>query len=1043
MVGKRFYHCCFAATLMAACLAAPAAFAAPDDAYAASVRLPPRSINDITRMLDDYRQHDDLVRRLTAVADGSPPATSERQALFSFYWQRAKAAAELGRIQQQIGDLVAATRYGQTGAPEYARALRELALAESLGGNFLSAQKYLAEAIRQVPPSSPGQLVGAYGHAVMLSVKIGDFEGAQKALLQLESTLGGLRSGKGWASFSHAWLGAYEKARGDLYAMSGKPVEAEAAYRRAIREVELMIADIPALLAAGQDVPTVEFLRQGLEGMWRSVALALRDQGKLVEAEAIARRALEHTLKRAGRFSPDVGRGLQVMSGILAEQGRFAEAARLADSAVDTLLASGPVESSLPVVSARRAALRAQVALGNDQRALAIYEQIRQSVAAEPELAARFLNGDLDVVIAWLRTGQPEKAAPMAALMLERSSREQGGLALRTVEIRAFDAMARADQGDRLAALAALRETVPILVERVRNDSESETGSARRQQRLIVILERYIRLLAEMQAKGELPAGFDAANAAFVMADFARASSVQRALTRSAARAAIRDPLLADMARQEQDAQRRANALGELLTQLLAAAPDQQLPVIQEKIRADIEILKATRARLKREIGEKFPDYARLVDPPPVDIAEVRKLLHPGEVLFSWYFGTRSAHVWVIAADGRSRFAALPGSRATIAADVAALRRSLNPDVATIEQIPPFDVLGAHRLYQQLFAPVDDLLAGARTLLVVPHGELGQLPLALLVSAPVAQPASGGLPFAAYRNVPWLMRKAALAQLPSVTALASLRRVPPGAADRLPFAGFGDPYFSTEQAARAERPLAAPKLALRGVPLALRSVPTTQAIDAADLALLPRLPDTAQEIRDIAAVLGADPARDVFLNRSASEQKVFEADLANRKVLMFATHGLVPGDLDGLSQPALALSAPEVSGSAGDGLLTQEEILGLKLNADWVVLSACNTAAGEGAGSEAVSGLGRAFFYAGARALLVSNWPVETEAARALMTDLFRRQAADPGLGKAEALRLAMGGMIDGPGKVAGKSGKPVFSYAHPLFWAPFVLVGD
>jgi CHAT domain-containing protein len=107
------------------------------------------------------------------------------------------------------------------------------------------------------------------------------------------------------------------------------------------------------------------------------------------------------------------------------------------------------------------------------------------------------------------------------------------------------------------------------------------------------------------------------------------------------------------------------------------------------------------------------------------------------------------------------------------------------------------------------------------------------------------------------------------------------------------------------------------------------------------------------------------------------------------------------------------------------------------------VLSACNTASGDGSGSEAVSGLGRAFFYAGARALLVSNWPVETVSARLLMTDLFRRQTATPGLAKAEALRAAMGSLIDGAGSIDAKTGKADYSYAHPLFWAPFVVVGD
>ena len=102
---------------------------------------------------------------------------------------------------------------------------------------------------------------------------------------------------------------------------------------------------------------------------------------------------------------------------------------------------------------------------------------------------------------------------------------------------------------------------------------------------------------------------------------------------------------------------------------------------------------------------------------------------------------------------------------------------------------------------------------------------------------------------------------------------------------------------------------------------------------------------------------------------------------------------MIPGDLDGLTQPALALTAPELSGGDGDGLLTVDKILALKLDADWVVLSACNTGAGAGAGAEAASGLGSAFFYAGTRALLVTNWSVHSASARDLTSDLFRRQS--------------------------------------------------
>ena len=214
-------------------------------------------------------------------------------------------------------------------------------------------------------------------------------------------------------------------------------------------------------------------------------------------------------------------------------------------------------------------------------------------------------------------------------------------------------------------------------------------------------------------------------------------------------------------------------------------------------------------------------------------------------------------------------------------------------------------------------------------------------------------------------------------------------------------------------------------------------------MSSAQLAILPRLPDTRAEVESIALALDADLSQDVFLGREANEERVKTMDLSDRRVLVFATHGLVPGDLDGLTQPALALSAPEVADVDGDGLLTMGEILGLELNADWVVLSACNTGSGDGAGAEAVSGLGRAFFYAGTRALLVSNWPVHSVSAKELTTDLFRRQGADPGLGRAESLRQAMLAVMDGPGYIDQGTGRTLFTYAHPMFWAPFSVVGD
>lgn len=1047
MPGRPFYHCCFLALCLLGIGAMPGAISAATSVAPGSVadlplKLPPRSINDITRMLDDYRQTPERIDALRAVADAPVPAGADRAALFEFYWRRGQAAVELARIQQQIADFRMAIDNGRPNTSEYARALRDLGNAEVLGGNYLDALRYADESVRNIPKSATGQLTGAYAMKVALSAQVGDLETAAKDLAQLEATLTTLKSSRNWMLLSHSWLANYERSRGEYFRQAGKFVEADAAYRKALQESEAFIVDIPVARQSVPDLPTVDAMRRQIEGIERGLAAALLGQGKLVEAEAMARRAIEHTLRRAGRASPDVARGLQMLARALAEQGRYAESAKLSEAALQVMLESGAAADAMPVLTAYKTNVAIQVALGNDARALEINGKLRELVAGKPDLAAKVLRGDLDLVLAYLRTGQAKAAEAMASPMLETARRQFGEDSLRHAEILAFLAMAQADLGRSEEALRGFRRAIPPLVDQVRNDSEGETGSARFQQRVVVVIERYIRLLAELQQKKLVPTGVDPANEAFLLADFARGSSVQRALTRSAARAAIKDPGLADLARQEQDAQRRINSLGELLTQLLAAPPEQQLPGIQAQIRVDIEALKKSREKFKKEIGERFPEYARLVDPPPVNLDKVQKMLQPGEVLVTWYFSDHGGLVWAVRADGRRLFAPLPATRASVGAGVEQLRKALNPDVVTVDQIPPFDVALAHRLYRELLAPASDLLKDARVLLAVPHGELGQLPLSLLLSDAAAQPGSGAAAFADYRALPWLMRQVAIAQLPSVTALASLRQLPAGAAGRQPFIGFGDPLFSEDQARQAERPAPAAQVAMRGLPLRLRNVPRTQLVDSAELALLPRLPDTAAEIRDIALALGADPARDLYLNRAASEKSVFSTDLSNRRVVMFATHGLVPGELDGLTQPALALTAPALAGGEGDGLLTQEEILSLKLNADWVVLSACNTAAGEGAGSEAVSGLGRAFFYAGARALLVSNWPVETEAARSLMTGLFRRQVAGA-LGKAESLRAAMVDMVDGPGRLDAKTGKSLFSYAHPLFWAPFVLVGD
>ncbi len=376
------------------------------------------------------------------------------------------------------------------------------------------------------------------------------------------------------------------------------------------------------------------------------------------------------------------------------------------------------------------------------------------------------------------------------------------------------------------------------------------------------------------------------------------------------------------------------------------------------------------------------------------------------------------------------------------------LREALEPQAAMISDIPPFDLALAHELYALLLQPVESGWKGSKNLVVVTNGALGLLPLSLLPTQPATVSQDDDPLFVGYRNVPWLARTHAVTTVPSAAALRTLRQLPPGKPGRGELVAFGDPLFSTDQQAEAQIEAAKVRVAqvsdnvMRGVPLKRRSSPKLEGVDSAEIAQLPRLPDTSEELKSIALALQADPSKVLYLGKDATEGAVKTMNLSGFKVLAFATHGLVPGELNGLTQPALALSSPAVTGEEGDGLLTMEEIFGLKLDADWVVLSACNTGTGAGAGAEAASGLGRAFFYAGTRALLVTNWSVHSQSARELVTDLFKRQADNPKLPRSEALRQAMMALMDGPGYLNAE-GKTEFAYAHPLFWAPYTIIGD
>ncbi len=466
-------------------------------------------------------------------------------------------------------------------------------------------------------------------------------------------------------------------------------------------------------------------------------------------------------------------------------------------------------------------------------------------------------------------------------------------------------------------------------------------------------------------------------------------------------------------------------------------------------MRTEVERLRAEHITMQADIRQRFPEMAILFHPKPATLTAVGKALAPGEALVSIYLGETQSYVWTVGTQGKTSFRVVPMSRAAVADDVAQLR--LGTVFKDDEDQPPvFDVARASKLYQAFLAPDAELWQDAKVLSVIPHGALGQIPFALLPTGAIPVAKEGRT---LDKATPWLIRKVAIAQLPSANAFLALRRSQVLRTERGSFIGFGDPIFVANAGVATKRgrarnlqigkeadtvmeqltqpknrqPISNDKDAGNGKPAFSQCLPTPSGLTR----YWRRTPGN----RDGAQ--GGRGARcECRTPRHGNRGQANQSRAAPSGCICHPWDCL--GELTGLDQPALVLSNPALTGEAdADGFLTMDEVLGLKLDADWVVLSACNTASSDGKASEAVSGLGRAFFFAGARSLLVTNWAVETTSARLLTTSLFRREVENPALTRAEALRQAMLDVMNSGDEKVG------LSYAHPAFWAPFSLVGD
>lgn len=821
-------------------------------------------------------------------------------------------------------------------------------------------------------------------------------------------------------------------AEGAMAQMTGRYQEAEALYRKVYQQYHHGLRAYMNLQMLESDLAEV-----------------LANRGRPAEAEAEARKALKYIYV----YSTPTAYYLLRLAQIIYAQGRYEDAERLVRRVINIYEALCTARSSINFALARQRLAEVLAAQGRWEEALAAFQAIERTVAsADRKTFDRLFRGNVDWGLALLNTGRSTEATVWLRDAHTRLQSRFGAGHRATVEARGMLATAYARTGEREQALTEFEAVIPVLAARL----QARTGEGHQlttsERRAVQIIEAYVELLADISntptSSKRMP---NAVGEAFRVVQLAQGRSVLRALSASSARAASRDPQLAELAGQEQDARRQFAALGSRFAYQVSLPEDEQGSDVIADLRQRLASAEAARDALSAELSRSFPKYANLVNPRSLSITDAQAALGEQEALLVIHTSPRRTFVWAVPKRGVAAFAMTELGSAEAGRLVERLREALDPSSNYLGEIPAFDLEVAYTLYDSLLRPVEAGWRRAAHLRVVASGPLAQLPLSLLPTSRVRLEAERPPLFSNYREVPWLLRSHAVTALPAVASLTVLSG---GSAQRRasePFAGFGDPWFSPEQAVAARSgskvglaiSQAEDAMDVRGLRVRRRSVPDTRSIDSAELAKLPRLPETAEELRSIALALGANPDTDVFLGDMATEANVKGRDFSSKRVLAFATHGLVPGDLDGLTQPALALSSPAVGGGSNDGVLTMGEILGLRFNAEWVVLSACNTAAAHGAGAEAISGLGRAFFYAGTRALLVSNWPVETTSAKELITDIFRRQRRDPALSRAEALRESMLALIDGPGYSSDKTDETLFSYAHPIFWAPFSLFGD
>jgi tetratricopeptide (TPR) repeat protein len=806
--------------------------------------------------------------------------------------------------------------------------------------------------------------------------------------------------------------------------------------------------------------------RHGLNSDWASdVYTTLGDlymrEARWEDAERYIERAVEVVESATGKSSPSTGEMLNELAIVYMKTSQWAKAEPILLRALKIFSAMGATgkddvaAATLNLGTLYQYTDRPKEALSYFGRAFALDTQIYGSDHPNTILAM----SNAAVLLELLQ--RYDEALPLMEQAFAATRRRSGDDNPQTAHAGNNVGWVKLGQRDFAGALAYFRPALAIYFRQrdIQMRGAQSRGAAideREVSRTILGLARAAHGLSETDPSQ----ASNLSNEAFIAVQRVHRGVAAQAFALASARFAAGDGPLAQLIRQRQDDARRWLDVDKTYTAVLASPTKTRDPGFEREARATLDGLQSEIQNIDAKIATSFPAYGALAEPQPLSIAEARAILTKDEalVLFAPFGGSNGEDLFtfVVDADGVSwRSAGIGATDLTVM--VQTLRCGLDIGqwdketgralCAKLVRAPtrddplPFSTETAHKIFSSLFGELAPRLVG-KTLYVVAPDPLASLPLQVLLTAP---PTGDGSRRLDLQKAQWLSRTSTLVVLPAAANLRQNAAASTISNATEPFVGFGNPLLPGAIDCPSVATLAACPDATstsRNVSLVSRgpasvSVGRRTASGLADLdavrSLCP-LPDTALELRCVAQSLRA-PAETIHVGAGATLAALRSTQLDHYRVVHFATHGLLAGEIGGTAdaEPALVLTPPESAQPNDDGLLRASEIAGLKLNADWVVLSACNTAAGANLGGEAMSGLASAFFYAGARTLLASHWPVRSDAAVLLTTRAFEQIASTPAMGKAEAMRLAMLSLIDDPS----------LSYAHPSVWAPFVVAGD